>query len=351
MKKIVYSLFTFFLLLTACGEKDTFTLKGSIQGLPSDTILVYYQNPSFRLDTIIAEEGAFTYTFTPDTFTIFSLLLAENEVLPVFADKGQKVNLKGSMDNLQIEGKGDNQEMAQLLQRLHSLEDDSCSIRTAVDSLIQKRPFSFTNIYLINKYYVQDSLPNHQKIEELIEGLSGTIKDTPYILDLQGKLENMKKAAERKVVSSLSGKDEKGNLIGWNDVKNKYVLLNFWASWDDKSSIVQDSLVNVQKALKKEKFVIVSLSLDMDKQEWLKAIADRDTTQWKQVCDFKGWNNEIVKQQGITHLPANILINPNRRIVGNDLYGEELIEKVKSLIKQDKEREKAEKERRKRNRR
>ncbi len=351
MKKIVYSLFTFLLLLTACGEKDTFTLKGSIQGLPSDTILVYYQNPSFRLDTIIADKGTFAYTFAPDTFTIFSLLLTENEVLPVFADKGQEVIVKGDIANLQLKGEGNNKEMSSLLQQLDTLKNDRSKFRQTVDSLIEHRPFSFTNIYLINKYYVQDTLPNYEKIEELVKGLSGAVKDTPYMLDLQGKLENMKKATERRIVSSLNGRDEKGKLVGWNDVKNKYVLLNFWASWDDKSRIVQDSLVSIQKALKKEKFVIISLSLDMDKQEWLKAIADRDTTQWKQLCDFKGWNNEIVKQQGITRLPANVLINPNRRVVGNDLYGEELVDKVKSLIKQDEEKEKAAKERRKRNRR
>ena len=84
--------------------------------------------------------------------------------------------------------------------------------------------------------------------------------------------------------------------------------MDFWASWNKESIATQDSLVSVQKALKKDKFVIISLSLDLDKKEWMEKIIQRDTTQWKQVCDFKGWNNSIVKQQGITRIPANILI-------------------------------------------
>ena len=123
-------------------------------------------------------------------------------------------------------------------------------------------------------------------------------------------------------------------------MKDKYILLDFWASWDKASMAAQDSLVNVQKALKKEKFLIVSLSLDLDKKEWLKA-CDKDTARWKQVCDFKGWDTSIVKQQGITRLPANLLIAPNKRVVARDIRGKALIDKVKQLIEQDKEKEKA----------
>lgn len=94
------------------------------------------------------------------------------------------------------------------------------------------------------------------------------------------------------------------------------------------------------EGIEKEKFLIVSLSLDLDKKEWLKA-CDKDTTRWKQVCDFKGWDNSIVKQQGITRLPANLLIAPNKRVVARDIRGKALIDKVKQLIEQDKEKEKA----------
>ena len=82
----------------------------------------------------------------------------------------------------------------------------------------------------------------------------------------------------------------------------------------------------------------------MDKEAWLKA-SDRDTTQWRQICDFKGWNNPIIKSQHIQTLPANLLLDKNKRIIGRNIRGTELIEKVKQLIQNDKEREKKEAER------
>ena len=141
-------------------------------------------------------------------------------------------------------------------------------------------------------------------------------------------------------------KETKGENIKWNDIRNKYILIDFWASWHSQSLAEQDSLQSIIKALKKENFLVCSISLDLDKEAWLKA-SDRDTTQWIQVCDFKGWNNALIKSQSINALPYNLLLDKNKRIIARNIRGEELINKVKELIKKDKEREKANKKRKK----
>lgn len=342
MKKIPFYLIII-LLLSACGKKSTFTLKGQISGLTSDTILVFYQLPMQQLDTIIAEEGKFTYTIAPDTFTLFSLIMNNEQSLPIYADKGQEVTLSGGIGQLQIKGTGENERQAQIIQHINNTPNNSRNLLVTVDSMIKANPHSYTNIYLIDKYYVQDSLPDYKHIDQLIKGLSGVIKDTPYMIDLQNKLSEKTDLADNRYISNISCTDKNGKTINWSSVKNKYVLLDFWASWNKESVTAQDSLVPVQKALKKEKFAIISLSLDLDRKEWLEA-SKRDTAQWKQVCDFKGWDNSIVKQQGIMKLPANMLIGPDKRVIVQDIRGKELIEKVKQLIEQDKEKEKAAKE-------
>lgn len=344
MRKLLYLLSTLAVLVTGCGKKDTFTLKGTLKGLPSDTLLIFYQAPDYKLDTLIAQQGKFTYTFAPDTFTIFSLLLGEGQVLPIYADKGENVTLNGSFEKIEVKGKGENERLAQSLRHLQTLEGDRNSTLAAVDSLLKAHPYSYTNLYLIDNYYVQDSLPDYNHIDELIQGMSGIIKDTPYMINLQNELKEKAEQTGNRYISSISCTDKNGKPIHWSHVKGKYVLLDFWASWNKESVTAQDSLVSIQKALKKEKFVIISLSLDLDKKEWLKATAQRDTTQWKQVCDFKGWDNFLVKQQGVTRLPANILIGPDKRVIAQDIRGKELTDKVKLLIKQDKEKEKAKKE-------
>ena len=43
----------------------------------------------------------------------------------------------------------------------------------------------------------------------------------------------------------------------------------------------------------------------------------------------------------ITRIPANILIGPDKRVITQDIRGKELINKVRQLTEQDKEKEKS----------
>lgn len=157
---------------------------------------------------------------------------------------------------IEVKGKGENAQLAKHIQYLSTLENNKAAVMTAVDSLIKTNPSSYSNIYLIDKYYVQDSLPDYNHIDQLIKGLSGIIKDTPYIIELQNKLSEKKELTEHRYVSNISCTDKKGKTVNWNSVKGKYVLLDFWASWNKESIATQDSLVSVQKALKKTSLLL-----------------------------------------------------------------------------------------------
>ena len=340
MRKTIYLLLTFLCLMASCSsEKNSFTLKGEISGLSSDTLLVYYQVPEFKLDTIFCKKGVFEYVIEPDTTTMFSLIFNTEESLPIFAEKGQSVQVNGSTSEIKIQGKGDNQLMNDILLLLK--ETSKKDIKRTVDSLIQANNHSFTNLYLIDKYYAQDSLPNYKQLEELIESQSGIIKDTPYFMALLPKVENQN--GNRSLsIHTLLAQNRKGEDFKWSDIRNQYILIDFWASWHPESVAEQDSLQTILKALKKENFIVCSISLDLDKEAWLKA-SDRDTTQWKQLCDFKGWNNTLIKGQNIQELPSNLLLDKNKRIIARNIRGQELIDKVKDLIQKDKEKEKEKK--------
>ena len=344
MKKTIYLLLTTLLLTTGCSEKTNFTLKGEISGLTSDTLLAYYLAPEYKIDTIICQKGKFEYTFTPDTLNVFNLLFNTEESLPIFADKGQSVEVKGTTTDFEIEGEGENKLMNEIFSLLRNTSEEKTM--DIVDSLIQANKYSFTNLYLLDKYYANDEYAVFEHINKLIESQSGIIKDSPYIIDLQSRIAHLSAKQKNLSIANLNGQDRKGEKIKWPTSRENYILIDFWASWHPESVGAQDSLVNVLKELKKEKFLVYSVSLDMDKEAWLKA-SDRDTTQWYQVCDFKGWNNNILKNQGVQELPFNILLDKNKRIIAKNVRGKELITKVKGFIKEDKEREKAAKKRKK----
>ena len=61
--------------------------------------------------------------------------------------------------------------------------------------------------------------------------------------------------------------------------------------------------------------------------------------EWEQVCDFSGWNAEIVKQLAIKTLPANILLNPFGKIEGKDMTEEAIKKKLKEIENTEKEKQ------------
>lgn len=351
MKRTIYILWLLCAsILIGCKEtKPAFTLKGNISDLPSDTLLAYFQLPEYRMDTLIANNGIFNYTFELDTLTIITLVLDSTNNYPIFAEKGKSVELMGTIDQLEIKGENDNRLLKETLQTLYNTPTDSVILK--VDSIIKKNPRSFINLYLIDKYYVQDSAPDYEKLNGLISGMSGIIKDTPYMMSLQAKIESHINRDRNRNIYTLKNIKRNGEEFRWTSITDQYILLDFWSSWNHESIAQQDSLESVLKALKKDNFLVVSISLDLNKEDWLNAIAERDTTQWEQLCDFTGWNNILIKSQDIRQLPANILLNKHKQIIARDIRGQELIDKVKEQIKQDKEREKREEERKRRNQR
>lgn len=336
MRKILFFL-TIVICLASCKKKPEFVLQGELQNYTSDEILVVYDDPVSKLDTIILKDGKFTYTFSPDTLTLFRLVSPDiARTIPVFADKTLHMTLKGKFENPIISGDGENGEYGKFLESLQNIKEDSTAITQKAKEFIIQHPHSFVSAYLINDYFVQVPHPDIEEIRTLIEPLGGNIKDS-RILGVVLKSIPPKDKTERdeKYLTYFSCKDRNGKYVTWSTSENNYTLLNFWASWDKASVSVRDSLVQMIKKFPETKFRVLNISLDYEKKKWLEACKD-DSKQWIEVCDYKGWSNQVVKQNNIHKLPANILIDRNRKVIAKDLEGKDLYTKAEQLIKEDK---------------
>lgn len=128
MRKILFFLIAVTGLIS-CKKKPEFVLQAELQDYPSDEILVVYDDPVSKLDTIVPKNGKFIYTFAPDTLTLFRLVSPDNgQTIPVVADKSLHMNLTGTFDNPVISGDGENGEYGKFLESIQDIKDD----RTAV---------------------------------------------------------------------------------------------------------------------------------------------------------------------------------------------------------------------------
>jgi hypothetical protein len=74
------------------------------------------------------------------------------------------------------------------------------------------------------------------------------------------------------------------------------------------------------------------VSLDKDKDSWIKAIED-DKLTWTHVSDLKYWNNEVSMKYKIESIPQNYLISPEGIIIDKNLRGNDLLRKLNEILK------------------
>ena len=82
----------------------------------------------------------------------------------------------------------------------------------------------------------------------------------------------------------------------------------------------------------KKGFEVVGVSLDNNKDAWVKAI-DQLKMPWPQMSDLKGWECKGALDYNVRSIPANVLIDQQGNIIAKDLRGEDLLNKMAELLK------------------
>ena len=311
-----------------------FILEGHVASLADDTLYIYGADALYEhIDTVVARNGAFRYKASVDTVTPMWILFPNMHREMLFADKGLTATMQGdtaARGYIHIFGGKQNALLSQFHQLTDTIEDNN-RVTQLADSFIRANPYSEVSVHLLREYFVHQPNPNPTKIKTLISSMSGNLQDNNYIRILQQQaLNTYKPLNKNNVVSNYNVRDREGKNVGTSDYKDTYLLITFWASWDEESRQRQRELIALKEKYKNHNFDILSISLDTDRQAWQRAVAE-DSVTWRQACDLDGWKTGLVQRMQITHLPTHILLNPSRRIQAIDLYGEDMDKKVGEL--------------------
>ena len=162
--------------------------------------------------------------------------------------------------------------------------------------------------------------------------LSKTIEEQTFQVEqayneyLATKNGGVKKAPE------ISLQDPNGKVLKLSSLRGKVVLVDFWASWCGPCRRENPNVVRIYNTYKDKGFTVFSVSLDEDPLAW-KAAIKADGLIWPyHVSDLLSWSTPLTVKYGFDSIPFTVLVNKNGQIVATGLRGQELEQKIKTLL-------------------
>lgn len=170
-----------------------------------------------------------------------------------------------------------------------------------------------------------------------VERMTPEIQATPEAQDLVKVAEVKRRTEVGQPYIDFEDSDAEGNAVSLKSIienpANKYVLLDFWASWCGPCMAEMPHLKEVYAAYHKKGFEIVGVTRDHKREMWLGAI-EKHQLNWIQLGSMNASSNPVSEAYGVQGIPSNFLFDCSTgKIVAVNLRGKAVMEKVAELLK------------------
>lgn len=121
-----------------------------------------------------------------------------------------------------------------------------------------------------------------------------------------------------------------GKTVKLSDMRGKYVVLDFWASWcpDCRKDI---PAVKAMYEKYGKNVVFIGVSFDTDRDRWAKCVADNGMT-WRQVSELKRMREaKIAQTYGVQWIPSMTLVGPDGKVVLSTVVLERMEKTLENL--------------------
>ncbi len=327
-------------LMAQTKPGEGFTIKGTLKGIKSGSVVLLRYNESDRtstgIDSSVLKNGAFMLKGKLNTPEMMSLqikpgnwgtrVFVENSEIKVEVDTAEAqhydytkygmdkgatlktVKVTGSVSQDQVNAFENAPEQVKFnagfltINKKLVAEKDSAKqekIREEgaalsklskawqfkwINDFVTKNPASTAGVYLFSNYHQFDSEMPVPELEAMLNKFTGKAKTSVYYVNLVRALNDKKALLPGKVAPDFTLLKRDSTKLTLSSTRGKYIMLDFWASWCHPCREAIPHWKEIYQKYNDKGFEIISVSDDSKWKDWTKAM-DIEKMPWTQVID------------------------------------------------------------------
>jgi peroxiredoxin len=360
----VLTILVFVLTVFSCqSAKEEYSIKGSIAGVDKGKVylLKLVGNQPKAVDSTEISGGSFTFKGKMEIPDMRILRLNGSDYFAQFFLDNASISVtakKDSLRNTKISGSPTQDIFKIYINEMEKLNKDVLALQGKYQSAMAsgntdeagKAKIDYQAMIDNNKVYTKNFIKEHSnsvvsafillqyatqfdesELGDLAGKFAPEIDKSEYVVQLKGLIQEQQKTAIGSVAPDFTMNDPEGKPIQLSSMKGKIVLVDFWASWCGPCRQENPNVVKLYQQYHSKGFEILGVSLDRNKEDWLKAIKDDNLT-WMHVSDLLFWQNAAARLYGVNAIPQSFLLDKDGKIIGKGLRGEQLAKKMVELF-------------------
>lgn len=172
--------------------------------------------------------------------------------------------------------------------------------------------------------------------QQVVDAIDPSLHKHPYYRALSNSVLS-RDIKEGELLPDITIPLRDGTITHLSDYRGKYIVLYFWAGW---CKPCQGEMPNLRRLYDEtreydDKFNIVCFAVENSLEEWCNSISTQDLDREGIVhgCDFFGKKSPMMKMLNIGGIPYAFILNPEGKLITQNIRGERLIERVKDILK------------------
>ena len=359
MRKLLLSIVAASMTLAACNAQSGYKVTGTVEGMPDGKAIIATVNGS-SLDTLAkadVKNGSFEFTGNVSEPTgAYIMVIGQIGAIP-FMLENANITVNAGQAGLTVTGSEGQkiydqfmainataqQEAMKLQQEYQAANGDQAKIQAIQEAyaklmtdaqaketeLIKANPDSYVSTFVIVSGMGQ---MEYEQLKERYNLLGEKAKASAQGKAIAAQIAKLESTAIGQIAPNFTITTPEGESISLYDIKGKVKLIDFWASWCGPCRGENPHVVEIYKEYHPKGLFIFGVSLDNNKEAWVKAIAD-DGLVWKHGSDLKGWQSAPAQLYSVSGIPHTVLLDENNKIIAKNLRGDELKQKIAELLK------------------